>query len=433
VGKPSQSSSAASAWRWIPTLYFCEGIPYVVAMTVSVIMYKSLGISNTDIAFYTSWLYLPWVIKPLWSPVVDLIRTKRAWIVSLQFVIGTALAMIALAVPASLFFRTTLACFWLLAFSSATHDIAADGFYMLALPPHDQAAFVGVRSTFYRLAMIAGQGGLVYLAGSLQETLGAAGRAWSAVFLLLAAVFVLAGTYHLCVLPRPAADRAPGRPARALADFWAVFATFFRKPDIKVILGFLLLYRLAEAQLLKLVAPFLLDGRGRGGLDLTTEQVGLLYGTLGIIALVVGGLAGGYAIARFGLKRMLWPMLVSMQLPLAVFVVLAVLQPANLALIGGALTVEQFGYGFGFTAYMVYMMMVSDGEHRTAHYALCTGFMALGMMLPGLPAGWIQDHVGYVWFFIWVCVATIPSFVVAALVKIAPDYGRTASGPPAGA
>jgi PAT family beta-lactamase induction signal transducer AmpG len=400
-------------------------------MSVSVIMYKSLGISNTAIAFYTSWLYLPWVIKPLWSPLVDLIRTKRAWIVSLQFVVGAALAMIGLTAPAPFFFRITLALFWLLAFSSATHDIAADGFYLLALPPHQQAAFVGVRSTFYRLAMIAGQGGLVYLAGSLQEKTGAASRAWSGVFVLLAALFVLAGLYHLVVLPRPADDRPAGRTLHPVAGFLSVFATFFRKRDIKVILGFLLLYRLAEAQLLKLVAPFLLDPRTAGGLGLTTRQVGLLYGTLGIIALTVGGLAGGYAISRCGLKRLLWPMLVSMHLPIAVFVFLALTQPSNLAVIGGALSVEQFGYGFGFTAYMVYMMMVSAGEHRTAHYAICTGFMALGMMLPGLPAGWIQDHFGYVKFFTWVCIATLPSFAATALIKIEAGYGRSTRPPAA--
>ena len=431
MGLPSHPLYKPHAWRWVPTLYFCEGIPYVVAMSVSVIMYKSLGISNTAIAFYTSWLYLPWVIKPLWSPLVDLIRTKRAWIVSLQFVVGAALAMIGLTAPAPFFFRITLALFWLLAFSSATHDIAADGFYLLALPPHQQAAFVGVRSTFYRLAMIAGQGGLVYLAGSLQEKTGAASRAWSGVFVLLAALFVLAGLYHLVVLPRPADDRPAGRTRHPVAGFLSVFATFFRKRDIKVILGFLLLYRLAEAQLLKLVAPFLLDPRTAGGLGLTTRQVGLLYGTLGIIALTVGGLAGGYAISRCGLKRLLWPMLVSMHLPIAVFVFLALTQPSNLAVIGGALSVEQFGYGFGFTAYMVYMMMVSAGEHRTAHYAICTGFMALGMMLPGLPAGWIQDHFGYVKFFTWVCIATLPSFAATALIKIEAGYGRSTRPPAA--
>ncbi|HTX64396.1 MAG TPA: MFS transporter [Opitutaceae bacterium] len=421
---PSQPPSAASAWRWVPTLYFCEGVPYVVVMTVSVVLYKNLGVSNAAIAFATSWLYLPWVLKPLWSPVVDLVRTKRAWIVSLQLLLGAALGLLALGVPAPHFFRLTLALFWLLAFSSATHDIAADGFYLFALGPRDQAALVGVRSTFYRVAMIAGQGGLVYLAGVLQAPLGSPARAWSAAFGVAAAGFLLAGLYHAFVLPRPAADRPAAPGSRPLAGFLAVFASFFRKPGIGAVLAFLLLYRLAEAQLLKLVTPFLLDGRARGGLGLNTEQVGLIYGTLGIIALLAGGLVGGYAVARFGLKRMLWFMLLSMQLPLAVFVALADLQPTSLPLIGGALMVEQFGYGFGFTAYMVYMMMVADGEHRTAHYAICTGFMALGMMLPGLPAGWIQEQLGYPGFFIWVCLATLPSFVATALIRVAPDYGR---------
>jgi PAT family beta-lactamase induction signal transducer AmpG len=424
LDSPNHPPAAPSAWRWVPTLYFCEGVPYVAAMTVSVIMYKNLGISNTDIAFYTSWLYLPWVIKPLWSPLVDLTRTKRSWIVGLQFVIGAALASIALTLPAPFFFRSTLLVFWLLAFSSATHDIAADGFYLLALPPHQQAAFVGVRSTFYRLAMIAGQGGLVYLAGSLQGIMGSTKRAWAGGLLLAAVVFVVAGLYHLLVLPRPPGDHPAARGPRPASAFLSVFASFFRKKGIVVILAFLLLYRLGEAQLLKLVTPFLLDARGAGGLGLTTQQVGVLYGTLGITALLAGGLVGGYAISRFGLRRLLWPMIISMHLPIAVFVVLALRQPHNLAFIGASLTVEQFGYGFGFTAYMMYMMMVSAGEHSTAHYAICTGFMALGMMLPGLPAGWIQDHLGYVNFFIWVCLATIPSFAATALVKVDAAYGR---------
>ena len=287
------SAHNPGAWRWIPTLYFSQGVPYVVVMTLSVVMYKNLKISNTEIALYTSWLYLPWVIKPLWSPFVDLFRTKRFWIVSLQFVIGLAFALVALTLPAPRFFKFSLAVFWLMAFSSATHDIAADGFYLLAMPAHQQAAFVGVRSTFYRLAMIAGQGGLVYLAGALTDKTGDVHGAWAIVFTVLAVFFGLIGFYHLFVLPRPAADHA-GRGARQLgADFVAVFAAFFRKPGIRVIIAFLLLYRFAEAQLLKLVTPFLLDGREIGGLGLTTQQVGIVYGTVGVSALTVGGIAGG--------------------------------------------------------------------------------------------------------------------------------------------
>jgi PAT family beta-lactamase induction signal transducer AmpG len=417
----------SSAWRWIPTLYFSQGVPYVVAMTLSVVMYKNLQVSNTDIALYTSWLYLPWVIKPLWSPLVDRFRTKRLWIIGLQLVVGAALAMVALAVPGPAFFRATLAVFWLLAFSSATHDIAADGFYLLALPPHQQASFVGVRSTFYRLAMIAGQGGLVYLAGTLQLATGKIAWAWSLVFGFLAAFFVLMALYHLIFLPRPLGDHPVKCAARFSAGYLGVFAAFFQKKEIGIILGYLLLYRFAEAQLVKLAVPFLLDGREIGGLALSTQQVGIIYGTIGVIALTLGGLVGGYAISRLGLKRLLWPMLLTMHVPNAIFIFLALLQPANTYVIGSAVAVEQFGYGFGFTAYLLYMMLVAEGEHKTAHYAICTGFMALGMMLPGMAAGWIQDHVGYSNFFIWVCLATLPSFAVTALLKIDPAFGRRPS------
>jgi MFS transporter, PAT family, beta-lactamase induction signal transducer AmpG len=420
----SPDTSPTRVWRWVPTLYFAQGVPYVVVMTLSVVMYKNLGVSNTDIALYTSWLYLPWVIKPLWSPLVDLLGRKRRWIVLLQFVVGAALASVALAIPVPGYFRLTLALFWLMAFSSATHDIAADGFYMLALAPHEQAAFVGVRSTFYRLAMIAGQGGLVSLAGWLQETGGDVRHAWLLVFGLLAAVYAAFGLYHLWMLPRPESDHAAPRGSTLFDDFLAVFGAFFRKPGIGVILAFLLLYRFAEAQLLKLVTPFLLDPRAVGGLGLTTRQVGLVYGTVGVAALLTGGLAGGYIISRLGLKRLLWPMIITMHLPNLIFVLLALTQPTSLWVVGTALAVEQFGYGFGFTAYMLYMIMVSAGEHKTAHYALCTGFMALGMMLPGMAAGWIEDHVGYLRFFLWVCLATIPSFTAAALIKVDPEFGK---------
>ena len=427
---------APTTWRWIPTLYFAQGLPYVVVMTLSVVMYKNLGIGNTEIALYTSWLYLPWVIKPLWSPLVDLLGTKRRWIVGLQFAIGTAFALVALTLPGPKFLQMTLAMFWLMAFASATHDIAADGFYMLALPQQAQAAFVGVRSTFYRLAMIGGQGGLVYLAGWLAERGGAGPasvvQAWTSVFWLLGAIFVAAALYHLWGLPRPSGDREAPRSATFFADFAAVFAAFFGKPDIARILAFLLLYRFAEAQLLKLVTPFMLDPVAAGGLGLKTQDVGIAYGTVGVTALTLGGLLGGWVISRGGLKRLLWPLMICMHLPNTVFVALAYWQPTQLGLVSAAIAVEQFGYGFGFTAYMVYMLLVAgkaDGSalHKTAHYALCTGFMALGMMLPGMWAGWLQGQLGYVNFFIWACVATLPSFAAAALIRIDPEFGRKAA------
>lgn len=421
------TAAPRSPWTWIPSLYFGQGIPYVVVMTLSVVMYKNLGISNTDIALYTSWLYLPWVIKPLWSPLVELMGTKRRWIWLLQFIIGAALALVALTIPAPKFFQLTLAVFWLMAFASASHDIAADGFYMLALGQRQQAAFVGVRSTFYRLANIGGQGGLVYLAGELQERSGSMVFAWSVVFWVLALMFAAMALYHLLLLPRPASDTAHRVQGNPVAEFFGVFAEFFRKPGILVVLGFLLLYRFPEAQLLKLASPFLLDPLEAGGLGLSTKEVGIAYGTVGLTALTLGGLAGGWVISRVGLKRALWPLILAMHVPNLVFLALALWHPHNLWIISSALAVEQFGYGLGFTAYLMYMILVAEGPHKTAHYAICTGFMALGMMLPGMWSGWLQDQIGYPMFFAWVLISTIPSFAMAALIKVPADFGKKES------
>lgn len=425
----AQRSTAPNPWAWIPTLYFAQGIPYVVVMTLSVILYKNMGVNNTDIALYTSWLYLPWVIKPLWSPLIELFSTKRVWIVALQFAVGTALACVALTIPGPGYFKMTLAVFWLMAFASASHDIAADGFYMLALPEHSQAAFVGVRSTFYRLANIGGQGGLVYLAGELQERTGSMQTAWSIVFAVLTALFVAMALYHWLVLPRPAADvRGTGHAqfAELTQVFLQVFAKFFKRPGILVVLGFLLLYRFPEAQLLKLATPFLLDKAELGGLGLSTKAVGIAYGTVGLTALTLGGLLGGWVVSRVGLKRALWPLILLMHVPNAVFVFLAMAQPQDVVIVSAALAVEQFGYGLGFTAYLMYMILVSDGPHKTAHYAICTGFMALGMMLPGMWSGWLQQQLGYLPFFVWVLAATLPSFAMAALIKIPDGFGKKA-------
>ena len=419
-------NTSRNPWAWIPSLYLAEGLPYVTVMTVAVIMYKGLGISNTDIALYTSWLYLPWVIKPLWSPVVDILRTRRWWIWTMQLVVGAGLAGVAFTVPASNFFQLTLAFLWLLAFSSATHDIAADGFYMLGNTEREQALFSGVRNTFYRVASITGQGLLVMLAGKIQERTGNPALAWSIAFGTLAGLLGCLGIYHWLVLPRPVSDTAGAASdaAHFVKEFLATFGSFFRKPDIGSLLFFLLLYRFAEAQLVKMVAPFLLDARDVGGLGLTTTQVGFAYGTVGVVALLSGGLLGGFLASQRGLKFWLWPMVFAMHLPDAVFVWLAYAQPQNLALISAGVAVEQFGYGFGFSAYMLYMIYAARGEHRTAHYAICTGFMALGMMLPGMWSGWLQDHIGYRHFFLWVLLATLPGFAVVGFVKVDVEFGR---------
>ena len=421
-------------WFWVPTIYLAEGIPYMIAMTVSVILYKRLGLSNTQIALYTSWLYLPWVIKPLWSPFVDIFRTKRFWILTMQLAIGGSLACVALTLPAANFVRYSLAMFWIMAFSSATHDIAADGYYMLALDTPQQAAFVGVRVIFYRVATIAAKGGLVIMAGVLENYGYPVARAWSLAFIGVAAVFLGLFIYHFFVLPRPAIDKnAPwDKSKNFLMEYFRILTLFFRRKDILIIICFFLFYRFAEAQLVKMVAPFLLDSRIKGGLGLTTAEVGIIYGTVGVIALMLGGLLGGYVVYKKGLKFWLWPMVLIMHVPDLIFVYLSHFQPESLWLVGSAVALEQFGYGFGFTAYTMYMIMVSQGEYKTVFYAIGTGIMALGMMIPAMGSGWIQEMLGYKNFFVWILITTIPGFVVAALVKIDPEYGKKYKKEPRG-
>ena len=419
-------TNSRSPWLWIPTLYMAEGLPYALAMSVSVVLYKNLGVSNAAIAFYTSWLGLPWVIKPLWSPVVDILKTRRQWIWAMQFFLGAMLAAIALTIPAPHFFQLTLAFFWLLTFSSATHDIAADGFYMLATSEREQSFFNGIRSTFYRVATILAQGELVGLVGKMQQHTGNFVFAWSAAFAVVAGIYLCFAIYHFFILPEPTADvpKNSGSPGNFLSEFLKTFGTFFQKPKIIVLLLFILLYRLGEAQLVKMVQPFLLDPRSQGGLGLTDDQLGLIYGKSGITALMLGGIFGGFIVSRGGLKFWLWPMLLAIHLPDAVFIWLAYAQPENLFAIGAGVAVEQFGYGFGFTAFMLYLIYIARGEHRTAHYAICTGFMALGMMLPGMWSGWLQEKIGYPHFFVWVILATIPSFLVAMKIPLDAEFGK---------
>jgi len=426
----AMEAKKTNRWTWIPSLYFAEGLPFVAAMTVSVIMYKRLGISNTELAFFTSWLYLPWVIKPLWSPIVDILRTRRFWIVAMQLLIGAGFAAVALSLPADSFFRYSLAAFWLIAFSSATHDIAADGFYILGLSDHEQAWFVGIRNTFYRLAMITGQGILVMVAGYFEQTTGDTAYAWSIVFYLLTAVYIVLYAWHRRVLPRPDSDVAGQiRSLRELLrEFVATFVAFFSKKYIGRILAFLLLYRFAEAQLVKLAPPFLLDNRAVGGLELGTAEVGFVYGTIGVLMLTIGGLLGAFLAARHGLKYWMWWMVAAINLPNTVYIALAYFTPDSLLAVNLAVGLEQFGYGFGFTAYTLYMLYVARGSHSTAHFAICTGFMALGMMLPGMFSGWLQELLGYQHFFIWVVLAAIPSFAVVALIPLDANFGRKNSG-----
>ena len=428
-------------WWWIPTLYFAEGIPYFIVNNISVIMFTNMGMSKGDMAMYTSLLYLPWVIKPLWSPFVDIIKTKRWWIMAMQILMSVAFAAVAFSLPHPSaevmasgstdvsMFAVTLILFWITAFASATHDIAADGFYMLALSPGDQSLFVGIRSTFYRLSSIFGQGVLVVIAGLLEKRLGDIPQAWSITLAVSAVIFAAVTLWHTFRLPRPTSDgsrseASEGGVRRIFLEFARTFVTFFSKKHVWIAMAFMLLYRLPEAFLVKMMNPFLLDSAAEGGLGLSTETVGIVYGTIGVAALTVGGILGGIAASRWGLKKSLWPMAMSLTLPCLSFVFLAAFQPENIFVISSCVALDQFGYGFGFTAYMLYLIYFSDGEFKTAHYSLCTAFMALSMMLPGMVAGYLQEAVGYVWFFGFVMVCCLVTVLVTLLLKVDPEYGK---------
>lgn len=433
--KTTKKVKRTSPWAWVPTLYFAEGLPYVAVMTLAVIMYKNLGLSNTDIAFYTSWLYLPWVIKPLWSPFVDLIKTKRLWVIAMQSMVAVGFAGVAFFIPIeSMMVKMTLAFFWLMAFSSATHDIAADGFYMLGLTEGEQSLFIGIRNTFYRFATIFGQGIMVMIAGFMAEgkilpgiVQGNVSTAWSLSFYLLAALFLILTVYHFFVLPRPASDvsRDNITAKGLLKDFVGTFVSFFKKEQIGLALFFILTYRLGESQLVKIASPFLLDTAEAGGLQLPTSTVGLAYGTIGVIGLLIGGIIGGICISRGGLKKWIVPMALAINLPDLLYVLLAATQTSSVPLTIACIACEQLGYGFGFTAYTLYLVYVAQGLFKTAHYSIGTGLMALGMMLPGMIAGALQEWLGYTTFFIVVCIFTIPGIIASFLVKrsLPVDFG----------
>ena len=413
-------------WAWVPTLYFAEGVPYVAVMTISLIMYKRLGLSNTDITLYTSWLYLPWVIKPLWSPFVDMLRSKRWWIISMQVLVAAALGGVAFTIPGPWWLQGSLCFFWLMAFSSATHDIAADGFYMLGLDQHEQAYFVGIRSTFYRIATIFSSGLLVGLAGALQVMTRNIRYSWSLVFYLMAGLFIGLWLYHHWALPKPQEDgEKEKKTARDIInEFWQTLVTFFQKPQVWAGICFMLFYRMPEGLLAKVSALFLVDASHNGGLGLSDGEYGLVQGTVGVIGLTLGGILGGFAAARDGLKRWLWPMVLAITLPDLVYVYLSYVMPSDLLVINVCVFVEQFGYGFGFSAYMLYLIYYSQGEHKTSHYALCTAFMALSMMIPGLFAGALQEAVGYQTFFLIVIAACSLTYIVTAFLKIDPEFGK---------
>ncbi len=410
------------AWAWVPTLYYAQGLPYALVVTVSVIMYKRLGISNSDLGLYTSLLYIPWVIKPLWSPFVDLKSTKRNWFLGMQLLGSIALLAIGFTLPTNIFFVTSLACFWIVAFASATNDIATDGYYMIGLTEEKQSFFVGMRSVFYKLASVTGQGLLVVLAGFLENHYGDNTKAWSYTMICAGSLMLLMTIANFIATPKFESSQAI--VLEKPKGFWEVFATFFKKPGIGMALTFILFFRLGESQLVKMASPFLLDPTTVGGLGYSTSEVGTIYGTIGVIFLTIGGILGGILISRQGLKKWMLPMLISLNAPNALYALLAWTGTTNIFAVTGTVIVEQFGYGFGIAGFMVYLIYVAEGNSKTSHYALATGFMALGMMLPGLISGFVQEWLGYHGFFIWVVLASLPAFFILKYVKYPADFGK---------
>lgn len=440
-------------WAWIPTLYFAQGIPFIFINMVTMVLFTQLGMSKADATLYTGWLYLPWVIKPFWGPIVDVLKTKRWWTVMMQLCVAIGLGLIAFTLPlpnkeeiaAGLPVSSFMLClffYFVTAFCSATHDIASDGFYMLALNTNQQSAFVGIRSTFYRCASVFGQGGLVMIAGALEKATGDTAWGWKWTIVGTAAFFVVVFFYHSFILPHPVNDKPVGGEGKKgisdiLREFVSSFATFFKKKNVVLAMLFMLLYRLPEAQVVKLCQVFLLDSHENGGLGLTQTEVGFAYGTLAIIGLTIGGIIGGICAANGGLRKWIWPMALATSLNCVAYIILSQIQP-DYTTIGGKITtwscivLEQFAYGFGFTAFMLFMMYFAEGPFKTSHYAICTAFMALGMMLPGMAAGWIMEKMlgnSYQNFFFWVLACNLATWLVTALVrpKIDPKYGAKGS------
>ena len=427
-------------WYWIPVLNFASGLPYAIIISVSVILYKNLGINNEDIGIYTSLLYLPWVIKPLWSPFIDLYSTKRKWFLSMQLLISLAFLIVGLTIPLSNFFVISLAIFWVAAFASASNDVASDGFYMLALEKEQQSFFLGIRSTFYRLSMLTGNGLIVVIAGYLEQEYGDKQKAWSYTMIVVGLIMTVITIYNYFTTPKIEVETAETKITETKItetnsavsktewvpnkSFTAVFASFFQKKQIGIALAFILLFRLGESQLLKMLTPFLIDPITAGGMGLTTQDVGVIYGTFGVLALTVGGILGGIVISRDGLGKWMLPMILAMHLPIIGFILLSHFHPSSVYYVYVTVIAEQFGYGFGFAAFMMYLIYLADGESKTSHYSIATGFMALGMMVPGMLSGYIQEYLGYGNFFIWVFIATIPGLILSRFLIFPTDFGK---------
>ena len=446
-----KKATTRNPWAWIPTLYFAQGIPFIFINMVTMVLFTQLGMDTAEATFYTGWLYLPWVIKPFWGPIVDILKTKRWWTVTMQLCVAVGLGAIAFTlpqpdaaqisegVPASSF-AICLFFYFVTAFCSATHDIASDGFYMIALNTNQQSVFVGIRSTFYRCASVFGQGGLVMIAGTLELATGSVSAAWYWTVMGTSVFFGVVFLYHMFILPYPTSDKPVGADTgekKSIGmigrEFAGSFVTFFKKKHVVLAMLFMLLYRLPEAQVVKLCQVFLLAPVNEGGLGMTQTEVGFAYGVLAIVGLTIGGIIGGICASLGGLRKWIWPMALATSLNCVAYIILSQVQPDYALLSGKIITwsciiLEQFAYGFGFTAFMLFMMYFAEGPYKTSHYAICTAFMALGMMLPGMAAGWVLQSLcgnSYASFFYWVLGCNLATWLVTFLVRphIDPAYG----------
>ncbi|MEE1545775.1 MAG: MFS transporter [Prevotella pectinovora] len=418
-----------SPWAWVPTLYFAEGLPNAIVTGLSVVMYMQMGLTDTEVGLFTGWLALPWVIKPLWSPFIDLLKTKRWWVLAMQMLIGSALAGIAFSIPTAFWFQATMCLFFIIAFCSATHDVAADGFYMIELDNHNQAKYVGLRNTFYRLAIIFVNGILVSLAGVLQVVFRNQIKfSWALIFYGLAGLFLGMWLLHCRTMPKPADDAHTQRSMTEVAnEIKTMFTTFFSKfkaSETLCVMLFLLLYRFPEALLNTMTKTFILRPNSQGGLGLSPQEYGLANGTVGLIGLLLGGILGGYLVSRDGMKKWLWPMVCAITLPDVVYIYLSYSLNSDLFVVSSCLFVEQFGYGLGFTVLTLYMLFYSQGKFKTSHYSICTGISYLGLMLPGMVSGYMKDMLGYRTFFIIVMLCCTITFLVTAFLKIDPEFGK---------
>jgi len=401
---------------WVPTLYFAEGLPFVAIAAASSLMYKNLGISDAKIAFWTSLILLPWTLKPIWGPVLEMFKTKKYFVVATELITGITFAIIAFSLPLPDFFKYSIALLAVIAFSGATHDIAADGVYINALTLKQQAQYAGWQGAFYNIAKVLSGGALVFLAGQLEISIGIV-KAWMTVIGVFGAIMVALSIYHIRLLPTGGVNKEVKSLSEGFNTLWDVIKTFFQKKFIYWGIAFIILFRFAEGQAIKIVPLFFKAAREFGGLGLTTSQIGIVYGVFGAIAFVSGALLGGYFVASRGLKKSLFILCCFFNIPFAVYAFLAITMPTNLYIIGSAVVCEYFGYGFGFVGLTLFMMQqIAPGKYKMAHYAFATGIMNLGMMIPAMLSGLISDWLGYRHFFIWVLIATIPSFLMTWFV-----------------